>query len=261
MKQIGLIMSISLLFFSCERIWTDDVDPDNQTLDLEQAVIADDFSYNTTSEVNLSIATLDNEDKPLAGVPLSVYYAIDTSRVYQGKGVTAEDGTMQFSFSLPTFVEELVVETNYIGLPHTRTVAVQNTDNQLVIGGRSEASSGRIEQLPARVNARTEVSGLTYLSSYDSDGVPTNLLPVNDYISQDLLDLVNTTLPERYPVPTYNPEYLDDNLIADAQLRDSAEVWVTFVHEGAGWRNTLGFYTYDLSNPPQSVDDITDFNV
>lgn len=254
-------MSISLLFFSCERIWTEGVDTDSNTSDLEQAIIADDFNYSTTSDIILSVSTLDNEDKPLSRVPLSVYYVIDTNQIYQGKGVTAADGTMQFSFSLPTFVEELVVETDYIGLPRTQTIAVQAGDNHAIIGGRPTASSGRVEQLPIRANAREEVSGLTYLSTYDSDGVPNNLLPVNDYISQDLLDLVNTTLPERYPVPTFNPEYLDDNLVADAQLEDSAEVWVTFVHEGAGWRNTLGFYTYDLSNPPQSVDDITDFSV
>ncbi|MEM9831699.1 MAG: LruC domain-containing protein [Bacteroidota bacterium] len=261
MKQIVLMMSISLLFFSCERIWTEGVDTDSNTSDLEQAIIADDFNYSTTSDIILSVSTLDNEDKPLSRVPLSVYYVIDTNQIYQGKGVTAADGTMQFSFSLPTFVEELVVETDYIGLPRTQTIAVQAGDNHAIIGGRPTASSGRVEQLPIRANAREEVSGLTYLSTYDSDGVPNNLLPVNDYISQDLLDLVNTTLPERYPVPTFNPEYLDDNLVADAQLEDSAEVWVTFVHEGAGWRNTLGFYTYDLSNPPQSVDDITDFSV
>lgn len=254
-------MSISLLFFSCERIWTEGVDTDSNTSDLEQAIIADDFNYSTTSDIILSVSTLDNEDKPLSRVPLSVYYVLDTNQIYQGKGVTTADGTMQFSFSLPTFVEELVVETDYIGLPRTQTIAVQAGDNHAIIGGRPTASSGRVEQLPIRANAREEVSGLTYLSTYDSDGVPNNLLPVNDYISQDLLDLVNTTLPERYPVPTFNPEYLDDNLIADAQLEDSAEVWVTFVHEGAGWRNTLGFYTYDLSNPPQSVDDITDFSV
>lgn len=261
MKRTGLIVVISVLFCSCEKIWTDGINPDSQTLDLEQVVVADDFDYSTTSEVILSVATLDNEDKPLSGVPLAAYYVIDTNQVYQGKGVTTEDGTIRFSLSIPTFVEELIVETSYIGLPRTQTFAVQAGDNQIVIGGRPTTPSGRTEKLLARANAREEVSGLTYLSSYDSDGVPTNLLPVNDYISQDLLDLVNTTLPERYPVPTFNPEYLNNELVADAQLGDSAEVWVTFVHEGAGWRNTLGYYTYDLGSPPQSVEDIENFYV
>lgn len=261
MKRIGLMIGISLLFYSCEKIWTDEVNPDGQTSDLEQAAIADDFNYNTTSEVNLRVATLDNEDKPLAGVPLSVYYILDTNKVYQGKGVTTQDGTIHFPISVPTFIEELVVETEFIGLPRTQTITVQAGDNQAVIGGRPTALSGKTEKLPIRANAREEVSALTYLSTYDSDGVPNNLLPVNDYISQDLLDLVNTTLPERFPVPTNNPEYLDNNLVADAQLRDSAEVWVTFVHEGAGWRNTLGYYAYDLDNPPQSVEDIANFYV
>ena len=35
-------------------------------------------------------------------------------------------------------------------------------------------------------------------------------------------------------------------------------MWVTFVHEGAGWRNALGFYTYDAATPPASVDEIAE---
>nr|WKN34476.1 LruC domain-containing protein [Tunicatimonas sp. TK19036] len=262
MKKTVLITGLAIFLLGCEKIWQDEPNTNQENSSLDQAIITEDFDFKTTSEVNLTVSTLDNEDKPLSGVYLSVYYVLDTVPIYQGKGITAADGTLKFSMSLPSFVEELIVETEYIGLPRMHTVAVQDGDNQLTVGGRlSPATSGRTEKLPSRANARQEVSSLSYLSSYDGDGVPNNLLPVNDYISQDLLDLINTTLPERYPVPTYNPEYLSDDLSADAQLRDSAEVWITFVHEGAGWRNTLGYYTYDLSTPPQSVDDIEDFYV
>ena len=42
----------------------------------------------------------------------------------------------------------------------------------------------------------------------------------------------------------------------NTKLQALADVWVTFVHEGAGWKNTLGYYTYPLNNPPTSVNDI-----
>jgi len=39
---------------------------------------------------------------------------------------------------------------------------------------------------------------------------------------------------------------------------DDGEMWVTVVHEGAGWHNSLGYYTYPTDNPPQTVGDIVD---
>jgi LruC domain-containing protein len=38
-------------------------------------------------------------------------------------------------------------------------------------------------------------------------------------------------------------------------------VWVTFVSEGAGYRNVLGFYTYKTGNPPLSADQIDTVHV
>ncbi|MEA3443502.1 MAG: LruC domain-containing protein, partial [Bacteroidota bacterium] len=42
---------------------------------------------------------------------------------------------------------------------------------------------------------------------------------------------------------------------------EMAEVWVTFVHEGAGWTNALGYYTYTEGNAPATVLDITDLTL
>jgi hypothetical protein len=39
-------------------------------------------------------------------------------------------------------------------------------------------------------------------------------------------------------------------------LEEETEVYVSFVWEGAGWTNTLGYYTYHIDNPPTSVDDL-----
>ncbi len=36
----------------------------------------------------------------------------------------------------------------------------------------------------------------------------------------------------------------------DLIIDSLADVWVTFVTQGAGYRNALGFYTYDINNPP-----------
>jgi LruC domain-containing protein len=71
-------------------------------------------------------------------------------------------------------------------------------------------------------------------------------------VSADVLAVVNASLPEGQPLPASHPEYLAAGNELDLVLRDSAEVWITFVHEGAGWKNALGFYTYDADAPPAS---------
>ncbi len=91
-----------------------------------------------------------------------------------------------------------------------------------------------------------------YLGPYTSDGLPLYLAP-SDIISPSVMTMVKDALPESYPVPIYNPQYISSGYDTDIILTDSADVWVTFIDEGAGYKNVLGFYTYSLSAPLTSV--------
>jgi Domain of unknown function (DUF4114)/Secretion system C-terminal sorting domain len=102
------------------------------------------------------------------------------------------------------------------------------------------------------INSVLYAQNYQYLSAYDSNGVPTVLAP-SDVISPATMALVNGALPEGYPVPVYNPQYIYAGYDTDLILDSAAQVWVTFVTEGAGYRNVLGFYTYDVNNPPTTA--------
>ncbi|MEL6651911.1 MAG: DUF4114 domain-containing protein, partial [Bacteroidota bacterium] len=91
--------------------------------------------------------------------------------------------------------------------------------------------------------------GYHYLGTYNSQGLPDYLVG-KDPISQDFLEMVHKALPERAPVPQYNPDYLERKYDRDIKLKENAEVWVSFVAEGAGYKNVLGFYVYDTIAPP-----------
>jgi hypothetical protein len=95
-------------------------------------------------------------------------------------------------------------------------------------------------------------SQYNYLGSYTSDGTPLYFAPA-DAVSTQTLSLIRNALPEGYPVPAYNPQYISSGYDTDIVLLDSADVWVTFVDEGAGYKNVLGFYTYNISNPPTTA--------
>lgn len=87
-----------------------------------------------------------------------------------------------------------------------------------------------------------------FLGDYTSDGTPL-YFDGKDDVSQATLDLIANALPEGYPVPDYNPHYITSGYDTDIVLEEDAEVWVTFVGEGAGYKNVLGFYTYSIDQP------------
>jgi hypothetical protein len=90
--------------------------------------------------------------------------------------------------------------------------------------------------------------GYKFLGPYTSDGTPINMAP-SDVITQKTLDMIKNSLPERFPVPDYNPHYISSDFTHDIIVfEEAADVWVTFVSEGAGYRNVLGFYTYDINS-------------
>lgn len=99
-----------------------------------------------------------------------------------------------------------------------------------------------------------------FLGDYTSNGTPLYLEPVDDVVSVETLEMISNAIPENYPVPDFNPQYISSGYDTDVILEDQADVYVTFVAEGAGYRNVLGFYTYDVNNPPAetpSPEDIT----
>lgn len=95
-----------------------------------------------------------------------------------------------------------------------------------------------------------QAQNFNYLGIFNSVGTPGYLTNPSDVISDNFKKRMQRSLPEYYSVPQYNPQYLNNNLTLDLQLKDATDVWLTFVDEGAGYKNVIGFYTYSLSSPP-----------
>jgi len=89
------------------------------------------------------------------------------------------------------------------------------------------------------------------LGTWDSQGVPTYLSAV-DNIPPNLINRIIDTLPEKNNVPVNNPSYLSnkprDFLIQSTDPNfNGVDVYMTFLYEGAGYRNVVGYYVYDLN--------------
>ncbi|MCK5705088.1 MAG: DUF4114 domain-containing protein, partial [Cyclobacteriaceae bacterium] len=99
-------------------------------------------------------------------------------------------------------------------------------------------------------------SKFRFLGGWDSNGIPEYLQPEPDEVQQALINFVKETLPEKVNISESNIDFFGDDVQLNTELLKASEVYLTMVHEGAGWTNALGFYTYDVSNPPSIVYDI-----
>lgn len=94
-------------------------------------------------------------------------------------------------------------------------------------------------------------------TGYTSKGAPTVLLDFSDSLPNDVLTNIYSMLPESQNV---NPAYIDDtlasNIVVDSSLEGHMTVTLTFLNEGAGYRNAFGYFLYDPDNPPATHEDI-----
>ena len=101
----------------------------------------------------------------------------------------------------------------------------------------------------------------SYLGTFNSQGLPNYLETANQNVSNDFLSRISEAVPENMPVPDYHPSYLNNNYSANITLVQEADVFVTFVLEGAGYKNVLGYYQYPTQNPPQSIAQISEIKI
>jgi hypothetical protein len=71
--------------------------------------------------------------------------------------------------------------------------------------------------------------------------------------SQALLNDINGVLVERQSVPQFHPELLPAQFDPNIKVVALSDIWVTFVKENAGFRNSLGYFTYPEGSPPSSI--------
>lgn len=96
-----------------------------------------------------------------------------------------------------------------------------------------------------------------YTTQYDGAGMPQNLEEeALRTFSDGFWSRLSTALPERQDIRQSNPDFITDDAGANIALRETGEVFVSFLHEGAGNRNSLGYFTFDPENPPKSLTDI-----
>lgn len=88
-------------------------------------------------------------------------------------------------------------------------------------------------------------------------GKPDNLIYARNEYSSDFFARINNALPES----ELNEAFITDDAGSTISLTEEAEVFVTFIHEGAGYRNSFGYFLFDPNNPPTSHEEVDEIIV
>lgn len=241
------ITVLAILLSGC----TNNFDLTNES-DSEQVQVESNFNYETVQSNEFTIDIITPSNATVSNILVKVYYMSGEEKRVVFKGFSNESGSLEVQLSLPTWVSTIFIEPQYIGLP-TKEIEVSSLYGQTIqIGGEAYSKVNSAASLKA-----STVGNYFVLGTWDGNGVPNYLEPKNDVITQTLLDNVNASLPEGTPLPISHPQYLEDGVESNLNIIQEAEIWVTFVHEGAGWKNVLGYYTYPTGSEPQSVSDLT----
>lgn len=87
-----------------------------------------------------------------------------------------------------------------------------------------------------------------YASNYSSQGIP-NSMSDDIAVSSELLNKISNALPESKNVTLTNPDYIANDIGANISVIETGEVFVTFLHEGAGYKNGFGYFTFTGDSP------------
>lgn len=214
--------------------------------------VDDGFNYQTLKWIQVLV----NSD--VSDVDIHVY---DEGNKMIASVKTDSRGAVNIMISVTGTSSGLYIRSATIGLPSE--VYIEIVDNIASLDlRRSSRSSNSVSARSSIVNrAVLDASGsyqqtpgfpeFSVIGNWNNKGVP-DYLDTPETISSAILSEINSILPEKQPVPEYRPQYLDANLDTDLHITQNAEVFVSFVHEGAGYRNSLGFYTYTTVNGPPS---------
>lgn len=258
MKTLAKILPVFLLLSVACKKYTVPEKPDSvaTTGDL---VVPEGFSYETTKDVQLNVQVADLNSLPLANKALKIYSKdpLDGG-VLLGTGFTNSEGVLSSWLRVPTYLNEVFIQVGFVGFANNRSVAINNDKIQAQFGGPSKSVRANNTRSTASGlksgNAKTRIGSSNFflMSTYDANGVPANLEVPGDVVSTDLLNDINGALPNG---PSDAPNVAASGA-SDATIVEQSQVWVTFISEGAGFTNSLGFYVYDTDNPPSSPSQI-----
>ena len=133
----------------------------------------------------------------------------------------------------------------------------EDNDNITILGDMVFADMNSANFVTSKddiVFVASGLGGLKILSIGVDDGLP------DDYDANEpcpgFYNSVLEILPDGENLTENKPFLFANDLSHQIITSEETEVYVTFMWEGAGWKNTLGYYAYPADNPPTTTEDL-----
>ena len=95
------------------------------------------------------------------------------------------------------------------------------------------------------------------IDSYNDLGVPDNLGEDQESCPTLISTIFQEYLPNGQNAKQAHPEFFASNVPSSILITEDADISITFLSEGAGYKNVLGYYYYNADNPPTSAEEIS----
>lgn len=246
---------------SCKRDTAEEVTPTNNNVStIDDLKTPNGFNYQTTRINSVKITLLDANGNVYNN---AVVYIMDNSYELGGrvlaKGITNTKGEWDTKVEVPLSLSNLVINTSAINIPNDVIINNYEIINE-ILGGKNYnpktvvnptiIGKGSLGKAPGKISTRLGTWNIL-------TGKPDYLESTNDVVSSTFINNINTFLPPRTNLTTRYPNMLDDNFYRRNILTtNTCDVYITFIKETAGQRNALFYYTYNVNNPPATVNDI-----
>jgi LruC domain-containing protein len=246
LAAVMIAVSFLVVVYSCRK--SDGTATVVHATSIANLHVSSDFTFQTANPVGVTITAFDNADVPIPNVRVNVYSDFpENGGTVILSGSTDSQGIYHLDYKFAAYLDSLVVGTTVIGFVNFQKVPIVNGALTCKLGGKHQP--GNLKSSDA-FSFKSTTSIFYPMSPFNSQGVPSNLMPVNDVIDAAMLADINATLPEYISLVTSHPQYFAASNEPNLVLKEASDVWVTFVHEGAGYRNVLGYYRYKTNSPP-----------
>ncbi|MFZ4456238.1 MAG: LruC domain-containing protein [Bacteroidales bacterium] len=235
------------------------------------------FNFATKSDISVKLNVKDLSGNSVSGVMVRLYlenpYQEKISSLKPGlvpniKGVTDANGSFTTSMAIPTYVTKLYAIVDGYDNPMVYDVIKTGIVESIYPRGFAKRflqarayPTGYNPKVYDNQNSNYALTGAWILGNYsgvpgDDDGRP-SFIDIRESIPTGLITQIGTTLAEvPNNIPDNHPQFIDNSNKANLKLVDNCNVWITFVSEGAGYQNCLGYFYYKTADgaPSRSSD-------
>lgn len=260
-KSLLSIVALTMALASCNK----DKPTSSETVgfgsvtNIEDLNVPSSFNWSSTKEMVTDISVVGIEGIAKGQVRIDIY----DKDPYDGGEIlfssfTNNQGVLEVPVKFKTSMKEVVVVANTLGVGGNRiTASLSGNTLKAHFSGVPQSRSfdkNSAASYPATPATAFPNGNVFYLGGFNANGVPSGM--GSDAITQAYLDNLAMALPEKNHLPCdpVRQNMLNDIFCSSVTTsKDDADVYVTFVTEGAGFQNALAYYYYPAGNPPASA--------